>query len=1164
MKHTQLLSLLVTMLFSSNVHAQWIHLATGINDRLTGVWFWGTTGVVCGDHGIYFTTTGGAGASSWTRLELAGTPVDSQRYENTRFTALACMSNLPDVVYASGNDTVNGTAVIMRLDINTQEASFPYIGPTGSRLNDIAFNSGGSRLFAAGDQGLLLRSPDLINFTVVPTGTLQALRSISSYGSAFLVGGDEILLDCTDGNSALTFTTHVRPSFFFHDVQATIGTYHFAVGPYGYRIQDYLLQTSFQYNYDPLPLNGRDITILSNSSWVATDHGIYKGNNSPNYYELQPSTAGLDLHSVFFLSSTQGWAAGANGIVLYTTNGGGPTLPFTRIGTPGGCVGEPLQINAFTGTGINCRWYIDGVQVNTMCNGGNSTLTVNNIGAHELMFIANSNGGGLSDTSITTFMVVAPPEVNLQWTVSDTVLCKREATQVTIFNSQTDVIYSVKDVNLDEIIATGTGTGADLVLLTDSIDSSTVLVIHARSTVADCSRTFPDSIHVRVEETTARLHATLVNAMPTETVDLYQQCTDAQNWSWSLGPTASITSSDLPVVAGVTFSTLGPTSIELICWSDQGCYDTTMVEGPYIYLEPPPDSCWAFAMPGRDTIHASFPAPHLRDAISTGDGFLISGGSYRMHLPSRIGRSLDLPVGDGGFLAKYSYSGTLKWVVHSLGQEYLTVNSIDTFPGGDILIVGNFHGQHGLRDNVGDSIPIRGIIGGYLVRLDRNGRYIWQANSRDISWNSVRTDNTGNVYVVGQITELYVAGSAIYFHNDIPYPFITTAGHEWTVLMKTDGNGAPIWQTYFENHIVNPGGNGVLDMDVDALGNIYLAGGVEISTLFRSANGGPTHLIDPPGVWYGEHLFVSKFDTDGQFLWSTSAEHNHSSSAFAIKADEAGNTYITGFAVASPTAIPVWVHSDGSTSTTSGAGRFFVAKLDPIGHLTWHHGSTATQYGTGSGLHLDADGILVVGNFHPTGANGYLTSTGTPQLWCAGGPADYFVAHYDVTGGLQQVYHPWSMIPNLGQIGGPTPILRDTLGHIIYMGSFASETGLEYYGDTIVSGMLTGFDGFIAKTGHSCTDFTTPIAGSNTLLSNGLLAYPNPVVDELHLSLPHSGTWDITLADMLGRTVRRTLSSTGELTVMLEEWMPHSSGVMLIIAEHMNERLTFRIVRSMP
>lgn len=1149
-------ALLLVSVFCSCVQAQWSDMGTGIDDDLTGVYFWNTQhGVLSGRHGVYYTTTGGVGAASWTRFTMTGAPDDQALYDRIRFNALTGKDNTVDVAYCAGTDTVNGQAIVLKVNVATLTWSFLYVGAPGTALNDIGFCS--THLYAVGDHGLLVRSTNLSSFAQVPTGYDLPFHCFSAAGTYFVIGSEGLMLIRGSDNATFDAIPVEGPDIVVHGAQARdLNSSQFGVGPYLYRGFVNSGTAAWSELFDPRPLNGRDICSTLPYTYVATDHGMYRGNgyDALSFLEEQPSSGGADLDDLDY-NSFGIYAAGAHGVLLHTINSGGPTIPWVRVESQGGCVNEPFHVNGRKGIITDHQWFLDGVPF-TQAN-MSFDLTIPTLGEHELMVTVTN--GTYADTSRLTIQIVAPPLTDMTVGVSDTVLCKEESITLALSSSEADVVYTCWDVTHDLQVGHVNGTGGPVVLTTAPIDLTADLLISASNVHADgCIRWLPDTLHIRVEETKARYHRDLLNALPGEPVDFHARATDAQHFHWDLGPTADTPELDVEAPAGITYSTPGPTTLQLVVWSDAGCYDTLLTEGPFIYEEPPAEDCWTMVLNSIDQDWDGSPDPAITDAKDAGDGFLVAGRTFEnVHLRSRVGRDLTLASREGSFLAKYSYQGVLKWVVHSAEvtstTHYMHITALAVLPDGDIAMAGSVN-YDPLVDNTGDTLPVNGYGTTLLARLDAKGRLRWSAGGKGLNIRSIAATPSGELVVAGD-GGYPVANEISYWHNGITHPFTWSAEHQWTFLLKTAPDGTFLWQTSIDNYNVNGGRCEMVT--VDGNGDIILGGRWEIELRYHSVGAGPVYQVpvSPSGI-YGSNAYLAKYTGTGQFQWSL-----HSPYASA-------DTHVRSIALAGLSAIyvtgrssDVWLHSDGSNFSFPGNEDFFVMRVDAAGHPEWSNSSASA--GWGFGIFADADGVVAVGRYGGGSGYGYMSSIGTPPQWCAAGAGDLFTVAYDHAGALQHVYVPWSTLPNTnGDVNWEaTPVFRDTTGNITFFGEFWANGSMEYYGDT-----LTGTfddeeaDGMIVRPGLNCLDLPTTARTPGTE-HQGMKAVPNPSSGDVDLVLPANGAWTLSFTDPLGRVVQRISVRNDQVVHLRSDQLPQTAGPLSIIAVHEGVRYACTLLR---
>ncbi len=196
--------------------------------------------------------------------------------------------------------------------------------------------------------------------------------------------------------------------------------------------------------------------------------------------------------------------------------------------------------------------------------------------------------------------------------------------------------------------------------------------------------------------------------------------------------------------------------------------------------------------------------------------------------------------------SKYNTSGVLQWSkkLNLVGGSELGAVSVDGF--GNTYYVGQ---------QLISSAPYTSSV---LAKCDPAGNLVWQKEVTNVStFTDIVTDSNGNSYVTGQgDLGVYVAK-------------YNTAGQlTWS---KTAGGD----RCY---------GNGIA---LDASGNCYVSGVFQHSANFNS-----TYISNPnSGV---SDVFVAKYDTSGNFIWTQQAGESGIDSGFKIGVDAAGNCYING------------------------------------------------------------------------------------------------------------------------------------------------------------------------------------------------------------------------------------------------------------------------------
>jgi hypothetical protein len=223
-------------------------------------------------------------------------------------------------------------------------------------------------------------------------------------------------------------------------------------------------------------------------------------------------------------------------------------------------------------------------------------------------------------------------------------------------------------------------------------------------------------------------------------------------------------------------------------------------------------------------------------------------------------------------------------------------------------------------------------------------------------------DNQGNQYITGHFNGTTTIGNTS----------LTSFGDYDIFIAKLDPSGNWLWVRQAGGTQADVG-NGIA---VDSAGNVYVTGGFVGTATF-----GPVTLSHN----YIEHLFLTKLDGNGNWLWTVEAlgEDNE---AMGIAFDSDDNVYLTGAYRYTVTfgALP--------QMTCVGLANVFVAKLDSAGNWLWAVQNTGIGWDVGICMAVDSAGnIYLTGRFQDT------ATFGTIALTSSGG-YDAFIAKLDGNG----------------------------------------------------------------------------------------------------------------------------------------------------------------------
>ena len=1002
------LSFLLSATYS---YAGWNNLDTGINDCLTGVAFSGLNGIVSGHKGLYYTSTGGNGASSWQRFNITTSTSDSLIYNHSKFNHCFQRSTSLAEVYACGEDTLSHKAIIIRLNLTAMNYSIIYVGELNSVLNKIAFRASNSSCYAVGNNGLM------VNFTsstvgVVTTSLTQNLNSISFSGDAVLIGTNGSFIRGTANQNVFSLTILPTPTDNYKDVYYSNSNNAYAVGNTFFKYSGLILSSVNEYDFGSL--NANCIRLANSSYYIGTDHGIFKTSDGA-FLEWQPTSLNYHINSIANdpLSSNTMYACGINGLLLTTNDQGGTPKPYVKVTSTGSCIGTSVTLSAITGSATSCSWYIDGVYGYSGCNSTNNHLfTV--AGAHTIRLQAYS--GGLGDTSSMIVHIVTPPTINKPVIIDQDIICHVEPIAITVDMSEQSVFYILRKFGSTQTFgSSGPGNGGQITFSSQPISEAGSYFLRAQSTLSSCFRNFTDTIEITVEKTKADFHVGLFNAEVGEPVNLYSKCQDAQQFQWTFLPDGS--SSTLADPQAV-FNIAGQTSVKLIATSTNGCSDSIQKNGPMVYQPTPTDSCWTIMNNGTDdTWQGGYEGDIAKMSPST-TGFLTCGYFRDTHFASTHGDSVELPSFAGAYVAKYNFDGTLKWMVRtrkiSLSTDQDNVYSVVEDKLGNVYLSG--YSTNYFFDNTGDSIYVSvNGTGRYIIKVDANGKFLWKLTSVALFLN-LSVDQSDNLYISGWISDNPGTIDLTLETLNTPPQLVFTEQLPWTYgLIKIAPDGTVIWSNGMTFN--SPNAAGIIKMNFDAQNNLYITGKYEVQLdLFSVGNPVPESFYwNNPGN-YGAKLFLAKFDSLGILQWkirsftSSTSDWTDWTQPHDMATDSIGNCYVSGINNCDRPSYQQHFENTDGTFTSLSEGKYFAAKISPQGICQWIRGQKYAFYGNGYSITERGNEISVLGQSTENVATYFIdtslyTSSQTGQMInLAIDRSDYFIAVYDTMGKLLRMH----------------------------------------------------------------------------------------------------------------------------------------------------------------
>lgn len=346
-------------------------------------------------------------------------------------------------------------------------------------------------------------------------------------------------------------------------------------------------------------------------------------------------------------------------------------------------------------------------------------------------------------------------------------------------------------------------------------------------------------------------------------------------------------------------------------------------------------------------------------------------------------------------------------IAFDLGFGIATDNSGNVFVAGKYEYNANFNGTY---------VSCAGNHDIFVAKYTPSGGLLWVKTAGGIAGDyahAVCTDAAGNVYITGEIEQTVRFGSVTVkghgAHNDV-------------FIAKYNPAGILLWVKSFGGYSNDQG----LGISADASGNVYITGQFQGVNYINS-----TTLVSSGGM----DIFIAKYTTNGDFQWVRKAGGGGADEGWGIKADNSGNTYVTGYF--SGTA------KFGSTSiTSSGGDDIFIAKYSTDGILQWVKKAGGGANDQGKAITIDNSGKVFI-----TGGCRLYSVFGSLSVKISGGNAGVFVACYNSEGKIQWVRKADGYMNDSGR-----GICVDALSNIYITGQFGKTA---QFGTTTLTGVDT-------------------------------------------------------------------------------------------------------------
>ncbi|WP_165074737.1 NHL repeat-containing protein [Paludisphaera rhizosphaerae] len=198
---------------------------------------------------------------------------------------------------------------------------------------------------------------------------------------------------------------------------------------------------------------------------------------------------------------------------------------------------------------------------------------------------------------------------------------------------------------------------------------------------------------------------------------------------------------------------------------------------------------------------------------------------------------------------------------------------------------------------------------------------------------------------------------------------------------------------------------GIRDQTEDASGNSYVTGVIVGTMDFDPAvvHADGSDVLTPRGT---NDAYVAKYNADGSFAWARSLGSDYvqkstldlPESGYAVRADAAGNVYVSGVFFGKATFGTIQLTSAGDADA-------FVAKLSPSGSVLWAKSWGGSGQDVGNDLAVDSSGnVIAVGTTaYSDPVSGWIANTSQIRKYSSTGASTWTVSIAGPTHGANSV-----------------------------------------------------------------------------------------------------------------------------------------------------------------
>ncbi|CAG5083774.1 YCF48-related protein [Parvicella tangerina] len=761
---------------------------------------------------------------------------------------------------------------------------------------DMAYTSG------VGNWPRDVESMQFINSTVGYTAgsngkVLKTINSGANWGLIAQVGFEELediwFLDQTTGfvagTNGIWKTTDGGTSWsqVYTDPGVYLRAIHFPTSSVGYAVGEYktLLKTvdggtTWQDISNTINLTDdlNDVQFLSaTTGYVVSDGGIYRTTSGGSHWGYFPTAK--PVNAIHMNTTNNGYACGNDGEIYKTTGSTTGYLPVAAFGIDGvACEDSLITFENYSDPSLSFEWYVDGNLVATTYN---YTTTFSTGGmSHDVELIVSD--GTNTDAASTNLSLYESLAIPMSGSIQEDSLCYNESTLVELDASQNGVTYWLENQAGTQVSATVTGNfGGSFTFNTGAVGTTQTFQLIGYKEVTGCGTNY-DTIYFDAYNMTPApvTHSLLQNPICSGDSTQVQLPSSANGVSYYLMINGNPRSDTLLGTGG---------SISL---QTDALADTAEVQINAIGLT----GC---AMSNTDfTIDVHVPLVHFNQ-------------DFQMQEVGEPVNFFNTSV-QGGYNYEWSFengspstfSGAAPGAVTFSSLGYQNVELIGT---SSIGCKDSLQGQVKIVPTLADD-SCAFVVLADSARVFRSGVKAFQAYEDGSFISLLETDDESYYMNINNMED-----TITYVNPEIDQSY--TRYH----LTRFSPKGKTKWdvlvEIYEDDDTPSTGGDiDIASIFTDANHNVfvayqlptYYADSVRITSSDKSvtlSNG------DASGGSGADAVMLSKFDSTGKEVWTTTFSLHYTTQNMGIDQDSQGNTYVSG--------------------------HFGIAKIDVDGNVVW-------------------------------------------------------------------------------------------------------------------------------------------------------------------------------------------------------------------------------------